>query len=125
MDTVEESMKIIAARAAKVKEFDNLLQQISSFSDKKKQLYLEIYENALTDRQNAYGLFTTLSSIVADKSSEHAIHGATLSKYIERMAKANDQLLKLAEIISLARVGDDDDDEPMTPSEIFKKIKGS
>ena len=33
-------------------------------------------------------------------TTEHATLGSTLTKYLERMNKANDQLLKLAEIMS-------------------------
>ena len=84
----------------KIKDFSDLLSQISDVSDKKKKLWKEIYENAVADRQNAYVLFTTLVDIVEDKSTEHAIHGKTISTYIERMSKANDQLIRLAELIA-------------------------
>ena len=40
--------------------------------------------------------------MVANKNSEHAIHGQTLTKYMERMSKANEQLIKLAELVSQA-----------------------
>ena len=44
----------------KIKDFSGLLDQIDGVSDKKKKLWREIYENAVTDRQNAYILFNTL-----------------------------------------------------------------
>jgi len=37
---------------------------------------------------------------VHGNSNEHAIHGQTITKYLERMSKANDQLIKLADLIS-------------------------
>lgn len=40
--------------------------------------------------------------MVQNNGTEHAIHGATLSKYMERMQKANEQLIKLAELVSEA-----------------------
>ena len=102
----------------KIKDFTDLLSQIDGVSDKKKKLWLEIYENAIADRQNAYILFKVLVDIVEDKSTEHAVHGKSLSTYIERMSKANDQLIKLAELISKAETKD----EEIDPEEMFKRI---
>lgn len=103
----------------KVKDFSELLDQIEGTSDKKKRLWKEIYENAVTDRQNAYILFNTLVDIVQDKSTEHAIHGKTLATYIERMSRANDQIIKLSELVSKA---ESPKDESIDPEEMFKKL---
>jgi hypothetical protein len=103
----------------KKRDFSELLEQIDGVSDKKKRLWREIYENAITDRQNAYILFTTLLDIVEDKSTEHAIHGKTLATYIERMSKANDQLIRLAELVSKS---ESKQEEEIDPEEMFKKI---
>jgi hypothetical protein len=84
----------------RVKEFTNLLESIESLQDKKKALWLEIYENAVTDRQNAYLVYTELLKKVIDNTAEHAIHGATIAKYLERMSKSNDQIIRLAELIA-------------------------
>ena len=81
----------------KIRDFSDLLTEIDGVSDKKKKLWTEIYQNAVTDRQNSYVLFSALVDIVKDKSSEHAVHGKSLATYIERMSKANDQLIRLAE----------------------------
>jgi hypothetical protein len=104
----------------KVRDFSSLLDQIEGLSDKKKKLWKEIYENAIYDRQNAYTLFVKLVKIVEDKSTEHAVHGKSLSSYIEKMSKANDQLIRLAELISKAEKVSDEID----PEEMFKKING-
>lgn len=103
----------------KIKDFSGLLNQIESMNDKKKQLWKEIYENAICDRQNAYVMFTKLLMIVQDKSTEHAIHGRTISSYIERMSKANDQLIKLAELVAKAEAAA----ESINPDDLFDKIK--
>jgi len=103
----------------KIKDFSSLLNQIESLSDKKKQLWKEIYENAISDRQNSYAMFMRLVKIVQDKSTEHAIHGRAVSSYIERMSKANDQLIRLAELIAKAEKSSDEID----PDEMFEKIK--
>lgn len=103
----------------KIKDFSDLLEQIENVSDKKKKLWKEIYENAITDRQNAYILFNTLVSIVEDKSTEHAIHGKTLSTYIERMSKANDQIIRLAELVAKSEMKENGE---IDPEEMFKKL---
>jgi hypothetical protein len=104
----------------KVRDFSSLLNQIEGLSDKKKKLWKEIYENAIYDRQNAYSLFIKLVKIVDDKSTEHAVHGKSLSSYIEKMSKSNDQLIRLAELVSKAEKSNDEIDS----EEMFKKISG-
>lgn len=103
---------------SKIRDFGNLLDQIESLTDKKKQLWKEIYENAISDRQNAYVMFAKLVQIVQDKSTEHAIHGKTIATYIERMSKANDQLIKLADLIDKA----DSANQPLDPDDVFAMI---
>ena len=105
----------------RIKDFSGLLNQIESINDKKKQLWKEIYENPITDRQNAYIMFTKLVMIVQDKSTEHAVHGRTISSYIERMSKANDQLIKLAELVSKAESAS----ESIDPDDMFNKIRNN
>jgi hypothetical protein len=104
----------------KVRDFSSLLDQIDGLSDKKKKLWKEIYENAVYDRQNAYTLFVKLVKIVEEKSTEHAIHGKSLSSYIEKMSKANDQLIRLSELITKADKSNDEIDA----EDMFKKING-
>ncbi len=104
----------------KIKDFSEMLKQIDNVSDKRKKLWREIYENAIADRQNAYVLFSTLVEIVESKSTEHAIHGKMLSTYIERMSKANDQLIKLSELIADAETIKTNDS--IDPEEMFRKI---
>jgi len=104
----------------KVRDFSTLLDQIEGLSDKKKKLWKEIYENSISDRHNAYSLFVKLVRIVEDKSTEHAVHGKSLSSYIEKMSKANDQLIRLAELVSKAEKSNDEIDA----EEMFKKISG-
>ena len=105
----------------RIKDFSSLLGQIESLNDKKRKLWTEIYENAISDRQNSYAMFVRLVKIVQDKSSEHAVHGKTISSYIERMSKANEQLIKLAELIAKA----DKKDDEIDPDEMFEKINRS
>lgn len=89
-----------------LKGFNELLDSLSSSEDKQKSLWRQIYENAITDRMNAYIVWIDLYRNVQNIPSEHAIHGPNLSKYMERMSKANDQLIKLAELVGNAKKKD-------------------
>lgn len=102
----------------KSKDFSELLNELTDVSEKKKKLWREIYENALVDRHNAYSMFTQLVSITQDKSTEHAIHGRTVSSYLERMSKANEQLIRLAELIAKS----EGKSQEVDPDELYKKI---
>jgi hypothetical protein len=88
--------------ANEIQGFADLLGTLATTEERKKSLWKQIYENAVTDRRNAFILFGDLYSMVANNNSEHAIHGQTLTKYMERMSKANEQLIKLAELVSQA-----------------------
>lgn len=106
-------------------EFSDLLNSLDKSLDKKKTLWKQIYENAVTDRKTAYLVFADLYVQVHSKSAEHAIHGPTLSKYMERMSKATDQLLKLAELVAAAdeKASSSLDDEPVDDEAIYNAVK--
>jgi hypothetical protein len=105
----------------KVQNFSDLLKDIETLDDKKRQLWREIYENAISDRQNSYVMFSKLVVITGDKSTEHAVHGKTVATFLERMSRANDQLIKLAELIAKAQRGN----ETIDPDDMFEKIRGT
>lgn len=123
MTNVDKELIEVDSRAVeqKINDFGGLLDQIDSLTDKKKQLWKEIYENAISDRQNAYVMFAKLVKIVQDKSTEHAVHGKTIATYIERMSRANEQLIKLAELIAKA----DKSDDSIDPEEMFERINNN
>ena len=83
--------------------FSDLLNSIDSVDDRLKLLWKQIYENALIDRRNAYIVWTDLFMAVHGNPEQHVIHGDHLAKYMERMEKANVQLLKLAELVHKAK----------------------
>ncbi len=124
-DEIDTETGIIGAseRAVeeRVRDFSELLKGIKSLDEKKQQLWKEIYENAIIDRQNSYAMFTKLVRISKDQSTEHAIHGKSIATYISGMSKANDQLIKLAELIAKAQENDDN----INPDEMFDKIQGT
>ena len=49
--------------------------------------------------------------------TNHQTYGTIVSKYLERMAKSNDQVLKLAELVSKEQ-----EDETISSDDIFSEI---
>ena len=114
---VEQSFK----KAEKqISDFTELLDSISSIEEKTKSLWRQIYENAVQDRRNAYLMWSDLYMHVRCNPNEHAIHGQNLARYMERMSKANDQILKLAEMV--AKESEDQITETVTKEDIYEQI---
>ena len=119
MATIDDLMKKFSNSDKKVKEFSDLLDALENTKDKKKMLWREIYENAVVDRQNAYMLFTDAYTTMQGGSAEHVTIGATMAKYLERMNKANDQILKLAELIAK----EEQQANQINPDDLFAQIQ--
>ena len=83
--------------------FSELLDSLAGVDERVKLLWKQIYENALTDRRNAYMVWSDLYMAVHGNPEQHVIHGDHLSKYMERITRCNDQLLKLAELVYKAK----------------------
>tara|TARA_R110002060_G_scaffold50771_5_gene61673 strand:- start:2441 stop:2818 length:378 start_codon:yes stop_codon:yes gene_type:complete len=105
--------------SSKVDDFSDLLDAIESTEDKKKMLWKEIYHNAVVDRENAGMLFTSAFKQMQTGTTEHITLGPTLAKYLERMSKSNEQILKLAELITKS----EERTSRVDPDDIFSKIK--
>jgi hypothetical protein len=60
----------------------------------KEQIWSEIYDNSNQDREKASMLITNLWKEITTDPEKHALYGTTISKYLERMSKSNDQLKK-------------------------------
>jgi hypothetical protein len=101
--SLKEVGNVFEQYTAKIQEsvsnFNSLLDSISSTEDRKKILWKEIYYNAIIDRRNAFMMYAELTSQIQRDPTQHAVLGTHVSKYLERMSKANDQLIKLAEIV--------------------------
>ena len=106
--------------AKKTEEFGEMLASIEALEDKKKYLWKEIYENAIVDRMNAYMLFTDVYSCMTGDKADHVTLGPMMAKYIERMNKANDQLLKLADLIAK----EEEKAAQIDPDNLFAQIQG-
>lgn len=123
-----ESPRELDDKAQKqMQDFSELLNSLDKSLDKKKQLWKQIYENATMDRKNAYIVFADLYMHVHSNPAAHAVHGQTLSKYMERMSKGTDQLLKLAELVANAedKVSASSSDEDMSNDDIYTTIRNS
>ena len=116
LDKVEKNEK----KENSIKNFAEILDSIDSLEDKKKLLWKEIYENALEDREKSKMLFNDAYISMSGGTNEHMNIGAIMSKYIERMSKSNDQILKLAELIAK----EEEKTENISEDEIFGRING-
>jgi len=101
-----------------IKNFADILDSIESLENKKKMLWKEIYENALEDREKAKMLFNDAYISMQGGVNEHMNIGSIMSKYVERMSKSNDQILKLAELISK----EEEKSETISNEDIFSQI---
>lgn len=104
----------------KVQDFDKLLDAIDGASSREKMLWREIYDNAISDRQSADLCFLNLYPHLKRDIDKHIMGGERLSKYLERMNKANEQLLKLAHLIQQAVDKEDKVDEEALYEEMLK-----
>jgi hypothetical protein len=115
---LDKALKNAGEITKRVDRFGDLLDSISALEDKRKHLWKEIYENALTDRENASILFTDIYQEMQGNAMQHSALGPTAAKYLERMCKSNDQILKLAELIGKA----EEESATINPDDIFDKI---
>lgn len=115
---LDKTLDRIKQKNKKIDRFSDILDALESTEDKKKLLWKEIYENALTDRENAYALFSDLLQQTIGSTSNHSMFGQIMSKYLERMSKSNDQVLRLAELIAKA----EETESHINTDDIFSKI---
>ena len=91
------------------------------------ELIEQIYDNALDDREKAIDLFDDLYTNLNGQMINHANAGLIIAKYLERLNKVNDQLLKLAEMIQVGNLEEKrQNTKSMTDNdkeEIFEMIK--
>ena len=115
--SVTDGIDKVESLNKKIEKFSDILEGLSNTEDKKKLLWKEVYENALEDRSNASLLFEDLLLQSRGNSANHAMFGAIMSKYLERMCKSNDQILKLAELIAK-----EEDSNTISSDDIYNQI---
>lgn len=116
VEKINNQIDSLKEKETKVSQFSDILSSLENLDDKKRVLWLEIYHNALTDRENASILFTDTILQIKGNAANHSILGPVVVKYIERMSRANDQIIKLAEMIT------DEENKPLDTGSIFDKI---
>ena len=116
---IEDILDDVKKRENKIEKFSDLLDSLVNTEDKKKMLWKEAYENALNDRENASFLLNDLLIQVKGSVPLHTSLGSIMSKYLERMSKSNDQILKLAELIAK-----EEEKDTISPDDIFNQITG-
>jgi ABC-type Fe3+-citrate transport system substrate-binding protein len=100
MKKIEKMLEDEKKAEKKIKDFEKILGEMKNLDPKKFHLWLEIYNNAKSDRVCASALFTQAFSQLGSSSADHVTVGPTLVRYLERMTKSNEQLLTLSQIIS-------------------------
>jgi hypothetical protein len=123
-DSADKMIDKLKKTEEKIEDFADLLDSLETSADKKKMLWKEIYENAVHDRENAHVLFLDAWKQMGQGTAEHVTLGPTMAKYLERMCKSNEQILRLAEMIGKA----DDAAGKIDPDDLFSRIneeKGS
>jgi septal ring factor EnvC (AmiA/AmiB activator) len=116
---IQKEINKLSKKDKKIEKFSDLLDSLSNTEDKKKMLWKEVYENALNDRENSSFLLNDLLMQVKGSVPLHTQLGAIMSKYLERMSKSNDQILRLAELVAK-----EEENNIIQPDEIFNKIQG-
>ena len=122
-DEIEKLNKNIDKNKKKenaIKNFSDILDNIDSLEDKKKMLWKEIYEHALEDREKAKMLFNNAFIDMQGGITDHMNIGSVMAKYLERMCRSNDQVLKLAELIAK----EEEKSDNITSDDLFDKING-
>ena len=115
---IDQMMDEVKKSNEKIDNFSELLNSLESTDEKRRVLWQEIYENAVSDRERASILFTEAFKAMAGGTSDHISIGPTLVKYLERMCKSNGQLITLSEMIEKAEASD----SRIDPDDLFSKI---
>lgn len=120
LEKIDKEIDKFESKNQKIKNFSDILDNIANLKDKKKLLWKEIYENAVVDRENAKMLFNDAYINLSGALSDHANVGTVISKYLERMCRSNDQILKLAELIAR----EEEKSENVSAEDLFSQIEG-
>ena len=100
-------------------EFKAMVDTSAEVDEKLRLLWVEIYVNAVTDRQYARLAYEDLIQKVLVAPENHGLYGDKVAKYLERMSKSNDQMLALAVQIAEHQ----STAEPIDPDTLYKQIK--
>lgn len=116
------SLNVFDKAKVEMETFASLVESISTVDDRLKLLWKQIYNNALTDRRNAYIVWTDLFMCVSGKPEGHVLHGDHMAKYMTVMEKANTQLIRLAELVHKAKDKEEFDSIP-APDVLYRQLE--
>jgi hypothetical protein len=102
------------------KKSKNQSETLDNDGVSKDVLWEEIYKNAVSDREKASMLITNLWKEITSDPEKHVLFGTAMSKYLERMSKSNDQLIKLAELVQ--KNNEDEDVDVIDTENLYTKI---
>jgi len=117
---IEKLLESDKATTKKIGQFEDILNSVEDLDESKLFLWLEIYNNAKNDRVCASALFTQAFAQLGNSGAEHITLGSTLVKYLERMNKANEQLLSLAALVTR----EIEQKSTVDANSIFEQIEG-
>jgi len=108
-------------------QFGKLLQTAAHADPKHKFLWHRVFRNAMDDRRVASILLMDLYMSTIQSPDKHVMHGDLLSKYMERMEKANAQIIKLSEMvqksIDMAPRPPDDEEKSLLGLDIYDVLE--
>lgn len=123
-----ENLKEIEKKLQKIREDDDRvsdfvveLEKMKSLDPKKRILWSQIYKNAIDERASAAMLFGEAYATMSSSAADHVSMGTTLVKYLERMSKANQQLLDLSASITQEEA----ENTKLDPEKIWAQIEES
>lgn len=102
-----------------IKDFEKQIAEMKDDDSPHARLWIEIYNNAVSDRTCASALFTQAFSLLGASAADHVSLGTTLVKYLERMSKSNEQLLSLSQLIEKDR----SEEKTLSTKDIFSQIE--
>ena len=117
MKNANDALKNLEKKEKIMKEFGDLIDTIESADEKKKFLWKQIYNNAVSDRESVSVLYTNLFTSMISSNEDHNMTGPMLVKYLERMGKCTEQLIKLAEMI------DSSESKKTSPEDMYDAIQ--
>lgn len=108
-----------------VAQFNSLIRKAKSLDPKQKFLWQRVFKNALDDRRVASVLMMDLYINTVQAPDKHVMHGDLLSKYMERMEKANAQIIKLSEMVqkSIDNAPKEDSDDGLVGQDIYDVLE--
>ena len=116
-DFIQKSME-------QIQNFNARIDALLAVDEKTKSMWKEVYENASFDRQNAYRLYADVWNTMQSDPAGHTMNGNQAAKYLERMGRANDQLIKLSEMMNAVEESNSQIDEEALFDQISNEMKG-